>query len=259
MLPSQPSPIIGRQRELESIRWSLVEQGVRLLTLTGPAGTGKTRLALAAAAALTAEVAEELLLVDLSPFGDWRLVVPAIARAAGLEQRWSNAALAALEESLLTRRVLLILDNFEHVLGAATQVAALLSACPPLRILVTSREPLHLTWEHTLPVPPLELPDPSQSTAPERVALVPAVALFVERAAAVQPGFSLTPDNCAAIAEICTRLDGLPLAIELAAARSNVLPPQAMVSRLDHRLELLKGGARDTPARHQALRAAIDW
>ncbi len=259
MLLNQPCPIIGRQRELQTIRRRLAEQGARLLTLTGPAGTGKTRLALAAAESLIEEAPDGLFLVDLAPYGDWRLVIGAIGRIAGIERGGGAAMLDAVKEFLHDKRAILILDNFEHVIGAAPQIAELLGACAPLRILVTSREPLHLTWEQTLPVPPLELPDPSQAADPGRAALAPAVAFFIQRAAAVAPDFALTPENCSAVAEICARLDGLPLAIELAAARCNVLPPPAMAARLDRRLELLKGGARDQPPRHRALRAAIDW
>jgi len=258
-LPFQPNPVIGRDKELELIRRLVVEEGTRVVTLTGPAGTGKTRLALAAGEQLAGEAPDGVMLVDLSAFGDWRLVLPCIARSLGLRKPGGRVILHDVVEALQTKRSLIILDNFEHLLGAAGQVADLLSACADLRILVTSREPLRIAWEHVLPVSPLRLADPSESSTLDGIAAAAAVALFSQRAAAVQPEFTLNSENCRAVAEICARLDGLPLAIELAAARVNVLPPQAMVGRLDRRLELLKGGGSDRPSRHRALRAAIDW
>jgi predicted ATPase/DNA-binding CsgD family transcriptional regulator len=258
-VPAQPNALVGRGREIEAIRRRFNEGSTRLITLSGPAGTGKTRVALAATDALAPEAPDGISLVDLSAFGDWRLVVPAIVHAISARKTGNRSALEIVQEALQQRRVLLVLDNFEQVLGAAPQVAEFLAACASLRILVTSREPLHLSWEYVLPIAPLALPDAAATGDPKLAAEAPAVQLFLQRATAVEPDFNLTAENCAAVAEICARLDGLPLAIELAAARIGVLSPEAMVTRLDHRLELLKGGARDHPARHQALRAAIDW
>jgi predicted ATPase/DNA-binding CsgD family transcriptional regulator/Tfp pilus assembly protein PilF len=237
-----------------ALRDRLVADGVRLLTLTGPAGTGKTRLALAVAAATGAAFPDGRWLVDLTPVGAASGVLPAAVRALGLQVGGEPSAEESLRRSLREKRLLLVLDNLEHVLGAAPAVAALLDACPGVAVLATSREPLRVRWERLYPVPPLALP-----AAPAAAMESPAVELFVQRARDVRPDFRLDAENAAAVAEVCRRLDGLPLAIELAAARSRALPPQAIRDRLEHRLDLLVGGRRDEPARHQTARAALAW
>jgi predicted ATPase len=253
-----PAPLIGRAGELALIRKRFLEDGVRLLTLTGPAGTGKTRLALEAAQTLPELCPAGATFVDLSTFGDWRLVLPAIARALGLKRSGSAQTFGRIVEALDHCDTLLLLDNFEHLLDAAPLVSDLLAACPTLRTVVTSREQLRISWEHALPVPPLDLPE--QSTCDYAgAASAPAVELFLDRAQASRPSFRLTDENARAITEICARLDGLPLAIVLAASRMNVLSPEEVATRLDRSLELLTGGARDAPSRHQELRAAFEW
>ena len=244
-LPAQPTSLIGREAEVAALRDRLVADGVRLLTLTGPAGTGKTRLALAVAGAAGAAFPDGRWLVDLTAVADPVGVLPAAVRVLGLRVGGEPSAAERLRRALGEQRVLLVLDNAEHVLGAAPEVAALVDACPGLAVLVTSREPLRVRWERLHPVPPL--------------GPAPAVELFVQRARDVRPDFRLDAENEAAVAEVCRRLDGLPLAIELAAARSRALPPQAILVRLEHRLDLLVGGRRDEPERHQTARAALAW
>jgi predicted ATPase/DNA-binding CsgD family transcriptional regulator len=253
-----PAPLIGRAAELALIRKRFLEDGVRVLTLTGPAGTGKTRLALEAARSLTEICPDGAILVDLSRFGDWRLVLPAIARALGLKRSGSGLPFGRVVEALDNRESLLLLDNFEHLLNAAPMVSDLIAACPGLRAVVTSREQLRISWEHAIRVSPLDLPmEPACDY--EAAAAAAAVELFLQRARAVRSGFRLTDENFRAIAEICARLDGLPLAIVLAASRMNVLSPEEVAARLDRRLELLTGGSRDAPSRHHELRAAFEW
>ncbi len=268
-LPASPNALIGRDAELAVIRRQLLEGGFRLVTLTGPAGVGKTRLALAVAETLYSAF-DRVRFTALAPLTDAVRVVPAIAQTLSVR----NAGPALLQENvtaaLRDQRVLLILDNFEQVLGAAPAVAELLAACPHLVLLVTSRAALHLRWEQQIPVLPLGLPDRQQSADVRSVSAAPAVALFVERARAVRPEFSLTPSSAAAVAAICRRLDGLPLAIELAAVRIAVLSPQNLLERLQGTqpwasstdagpLSLLGAGARDLPERQQTLRRAIGW
>jgi non-specific serine/threonine protein kinase len=258
-LPAQPTTFVGRAHELVAVAERLGRSEVRLLTLTGPGGTGKTRLAIEAAGLLRGEFPDGVCFIDLAPLTDPHLVISAVARTLGIQDGGSRSLAESVRAFLQDRHALLILDNCEHLLAAAPDVAALLAACPYLKVLATSRAPLHLRWEHELTVPPLSLPDPAHLAPVAAVARVPAVALFLQRAAAVCPGFQLTETNAAAVAGICIQLDGLPLAIELAAARTKVLSPEALLARLNHRLALLTGGTRDQPARHQTLRAAIDW
>ena len=257
--PIEPSALIGREREIAAGRDLLLRDDVRLLTLTGPPGTGKTRLGLQLATDLRDQFADGAYFVALAPISSPELVTWAVGRELGLQESGNRPLIDILKDYLSAKELLLVLDNFEHVLPAASLVAELLERSPGLTVLVTSRAPLHLRAEHEFPVPPLALPDPRSLPSVDALAQVAAVALYVERAVAVKPDFVLTEANARAVAEICTRLDGLPLAIELAAARSKVLPPKAMLARLGRRLPLLVGGAHDLPARHQTLRSAITW
>ena len=255
----QPTPLIGRQRLVADVRARLLRERVALLTLTGPGGSGKTRLALAVAEAAESGFAHGVEIVDLSPLRDPRLVVSSIAAALGVPEGEPRTLSERIQRALRDRQTLVVLDNFEQVLAAAPAVGELLGLCPGLQLLVTSRAPLRLRWEHEQPVPPLALPDRHRLPPPDRLARVPAVALFVERARAARSDFRLTAANAPAVAAICARLDGLPLALELAAARCKVLPPPALLARLERRQEALTGGARDHPDRHRSLAAAIDW
>jgi len=258
-LPAQPTPLVGRERELEEILALLRSSHVRLLTLTGPGGTGKTRLGLQAAAELTDEFEDGVFFVALAAVADPSLVAPTITRTLGLAESGNQPAEELLEDYLRDRQVLLVLDNFEQILESASLLDALLSVAPGLKVLATSRTPLGLYGEHEFPVGPLSLPDTGSLPSVEHLTRYEAVRLFVERARAIRPDFSLTEENAPAVVEICARLDGLPLAIELAAARIKLLSPQAMLSRLDSRLKLLTGGARNLPERQRTLRNAIAW
>jgi predicted ATPase len=232
---------------------------VRLLTLTGPGGTGKTRLALQAGSTLLHAFKDGVFFCDLSPVGTPDLVPSAIAEVLSVKQEAGHTVLESLQGALAGKHLLLVLDNFEQVADACSVVASLLDACRDLHILVTSRIPLHLSREREYPVPPLAVPDPEKLPDLDALSEYESVALFLERAGAVKPGFTVTNENAPAIAEICVRLDGLPLAIELAAARIKLFPPRALLQRLDNRLKLLTGGAKDRPTRQQTLRGAIDW
>ncbi len=237
-----------------------MREDVRLLTLTGAPGTGKTRLAIAVAADVHHAFPGGLAFVNLASIEEPRLVSGAIAQAIGLHEVPGQPLHERLCLHLRTRRALLLMDNFEQVLAAASLVVELLERCPELRILVTSREPLHLRWEHELPVPPLALPDTRHLPTLEALAVVPSVGLFVERARAVKPDFALTDENAGAVAETCARLDGLPLAIELAAAQVKSFTPRALLRRLERsRFGLPAGRTLDRPARHGTLRAAVAW
>ena len=258
-LPVQPTPLIGRQHEIEAVRALLARQDVRLVTLSGPGGTGKTRLSLQAAADSIDDFQDGAFFVELAPISDPALVVPAIAQVVGLQDVGGRTDLNALVDFLRDRRQLLLLDNFEQILAAAPIVADLLGAAPGLKVLVTSRAVLRLRGEHELPVPPLGLPEPEHRSLAQELASYPAIVLFSQRATAARPGFALTDENALAVTDICRRLDGLPLAIELAAARVKLLAPQAMLARLERRLPLLTGGARDLPERQRTLRDTIAW
>ena len=255
-LPTQLTTFLGRQRELEEAA-ALLETA-RLLTLTGPGGTGKTRLSLQLAADVTDRFHDGVYFVPLGSIGEARLVLPTIAQALGMPDP-GGGALDRLAEQLVGKRVLFVLDNLEQVVDAAPQIAELLRRLPDARMLATSRSPLRIYGEQEYAVPPLALPDPRHLPDLETLSQFASVALFVERAMAVRPGFMVDAANAPAIAEICVRLDGLPLAIELAAARVRVLTPPAILSRLGDRLTLLAGGSRDLPERQQTLRGAIDW
>jgi non-specific serine/threonine protein kinase len=272
-LPAPLTRLIGRAAEVAAVRDALLDPEIRLLTLVGAPGIGKTRLALAVAQEMVASppagsehercagpgFADGVCLVPLAPLRDPDLVVPAIAQAVGVREAGGQSLPATLQAALRDRRLLLVLDNCEHLPAAAPLVGELLAACRGLTVLATSRAPLHLYGEHQYPVPPLALPDLARLRDPHALTEIPAVALLVERARAVRPDFRLTPQNAPAVAELCVRLDGLPLALELAAARLKLLPPGALLARLGSRLDLLADGARDRPARHQTLRAALAW
>jgi predicted ATPase/serine/threonine protein kinase len=258
-LPTPSTPLIGRQTQIREVRERLAQSEVRLLTLTGPGGTGKTRLALQVAAELAEEFADGVCFVNLAPISDPRLVPMVTAQTLGVREAAARPVIENLLDHLCERQILLVFDNYEHLLDAAPMVRKLLTAASELRVLVTSRSPLHLQGEHEYAVPPLSLPDAQRTPSLAQLAQFEAVQLFVDRALQVRPDFRLTSENASTIVEICQRLDGLPLAIELAAARVKILPPPALLARLVSRLRLLNGGPRDLPARHQTLRDAIAW
>jgi predicted ATPase len=259
-LPAPATPLVGREQEAEAASELVLREGVRLVTLTGPGGVGKSRLALEVARQLGSSFADGVRFVDLAPVQRADLVVAAIA--AGLGLRTSGGPLIAdVKAYLRRRRLVLLLDNFEQVTVAAPLVAELLTAAAGLVVVVTSRTVLRLSGEHEFQVAPLPTPPAGTAGGPQLADLrqYASVTLFAERAHAAAPGFELTSENAEAVAEICRRLDGLPLAIELAAARVRLLPPQAIVERLDDRMSLLTGGARDLPERQRTLRNTLDW
>ncbi|HEV2459149.1 MAG TPA: helix-turn-helix domain-containing protein [Ktedonobacterales bacterium] len=258
-LPIQPTALLGREQEVAAACALLHRDDVRLVTLTGPGGIGKTCLAVEVAAELLDDFPDGVWFVSLSGLTDPALVVPTVAQTLGLREQGSQPFAEILRQHLRHRRLLLVLDNFEQVAAAAPEVAALLAAAPRLSVLVTSRVTLHLRGERDYPLAPLPLPDPDHLPPPERLAQYAAVALFVERAQAARPDFQLTGANAPAIAEICARLDGLPLALELAATRVKLLPPDALLGRLSSRLQVLTDGPRDLEERQRTLRATLAW
>jgi non-specific serine/threonine protein kinase len=258
-LPAAPTPLVGRDAEVAAVRARLLAADVRLLTLTGPPGVGKTRLALQVAADLQDAFADGVWFVDLAPITDPALVLSTIAQALGIYEPVQQSLIESLTNFLRSHVVLLVLDNFEQVVDAAVLVRDLVAATAGLTVLVTSRRVLQVRGEYSYAVPPLTLPDPQQPPTRAHLPAYAAVQLFVDRAQAAGADFALTDENAAAVAAICQRVDGLPLALELAAARIRLLSPQPMLARLDRRLQLLTGGPRDLPVRQQTLRDTIAW
>jgi predicted ATPase/serine/threonine protein kinase len=261
-LPVQRTGFVGREKEVAAAKELLLRPDVRLVTVTGPGGIGKTRLAVHVASSLVEFFPGGIHFVPLSPVIDPGLIASVIVQTLGIREAGGQPPLEVLKQNLQDSSrapILLLLDNFEHLIHAAPTVAELLTMGPNLKIMVTSRAALHVYGEHEFPVPPLAMPDSLAVPPVDVLSQYPAVALFVQRAVAVKPDFELNRENAAIVTEICARLDGLPLAIELAAARVKVLSPSSMRTRLASRLQLLTGGARDLPQRQQTLRAAIDW
>jgi predicted ATPase/transcriptional regulator with XRE-family HTH domain len=258
-LPVSLTALIGREHERAAAAALLRAPATRLVTFTGPGGTGKTRLAVQVAADVRTAFPDGAWFVALAPLSDPALVLPAVAATLGLREVAGQAPLEHLHDYLRAKRLLLVLDNFEQVADAATGVAALLPTAPGLTVLVTSRVALRVQGAQEFPVPPLALPATTAKPGVDTVAASEAVRLFVDRAREARPDFALTADNASAVASICRRLDGLPLAIELAAAWVKILPPAQLLARLADRLRLLAGGGPDLPARQQTLQAAIDW
>jgi predicted ATPase/class 3 adenylate cyclase len=258
-LPLQPTPLVGREKEVSEVCDLLRGTETRLLTLTGPGGTGKTRLALQAAADLLDDFPDGTFFVPLATLSEAELFLSTVAETLGVRETGEQPLDESLKDYLKERRLLLVLDNFEQVLGAAPTVTELLAAAPGLKVLATSRAPLGLYGEQEYAVPPLSVPDVRHLPDFKTLSQYEAVRLFIERAKAAKADFEVTDESAPAVAEICVRLDGLPLAIELAAARIKMLPPKAMLQRLSSRLKLLTGGARDLPVRQRTLRGAIEW
>ena len=258
-LPVQTTPLLGREREVAALCVLVCRDDVRLVTLTGPGGIGKTRLSVQVAAEVLDGFPDGVWNVRLSRLTDPALVVPTIATTLGLKESGATPLAEVLRGYLADKRLLLVLDNFEQVVAAASQVGELLAACPGVKSLVTSRVRLHLHGEHEYALRPLALPDPAHLPPPERLSQYAAVALFIERAQAAQTDFAVTNATAPAVAEICARLDGLPLAIELAAARVKVLPPPALLKRLERALPVLVGGARNLDERQHTMRATLQW
>ena len=261
-IPVQRTAFVGREKEISAAKELLLSKDVRLVTITGMGGIGKTRLAMEIANGLAEDFPGGIHFVPLSPLREPALIASGIVQTLGMREAGGQSPLELLKkyfQDASRAPVLFLLDNFEHLMPAAPLVADLLAIAPNLKILVTSRAALHVYGEREFPVPALGVPDAQAKTSLDALSQFPAVALFVQRAVAAQPDFELNQQNASAVIEICSRLDGLPLAIELAAARVKVLSPSAMRTRLASRLQLLTGGARDLPQRQQTLRAAFDW
>ena len=253
------APIVGREKEIVEIKDILSSNDARLLTLTGIGGTGKTTLAKAAARKLLTQFADGVFFIELGTITNPELVAATIAQPLGVKEAGGKPIPEALKDYLREKQILLVIDNFEQVLPAAPQIAEMLVAASRLKVLVTSRALLHLSAEQEYVVPPLAVPENAARISLGELSKYEAIKLFVERARVVKPNFFLTEENARSVADICSRLDGLPLAIELAAARVKILTPQAILPRLEKRLKLLTGGARDLPARQQTMRGAVEW
>jgi predicted ATPase/class 3 adenylate cyclase len=256
-LPAELTSFVGRQREVDAASELLAN--TRLLTLTGPGGTGKTRLALRIGASMLPKYRDGVFFVDLAPLSDPTLVGPTVAHSIGLSEQSQRPIVELLKEHLESRNVLLLLDNFEHLLAGSEVVSDLLAAAPRLTVLVTSRSTLNLYGEQEFAVPPLALPEPGAHADLARLSQYEAVALFIDRARAARPAFEITDESAREVAEICVRLDGLPLAIELAASRIRILGPAEILTRLREHLSVLATGSTNVPIRQRTLRAAIDW
>ena len=258
-LPVPPTAIIGRRREVADITALVADESVRLVTLTGPGGTGKTRLSLELGHALLEQFPDGVFFVDLAPITDPALVPTTVAHTLGLREGGGRPPFDSLKEYLATRQLLLILDNLEQVIAAAPFVGNLMAVAPTLKVLATSRIPLNLRGEREYPLSTLPVPPTGVDRTPSQLLEYESVRLFTQQAQSARPAFELTPDNAPAVVGICRRLDGLPLALEIAAARIRIFPPAALLTRLDQSMKLLVGGAADLPERHQTVRAAIDW
>ncbi|HVS13206.1 MAG TPA: protein kinase [Thermoanaerobaculia bacterium] len=258
-VPDPPTRLIGRDRELRQVTELLRQKHVRMVTLTGPGGSGKTRLAIEAAHSMREELSGGVVFVSLAAVHDPQLVVPSISRELIGSECTLEGLVHGARETSTDGDLLLVLDNFEQVVEAAPALGELVTACPRLVLLVTSRALLHLSCEHELPLRPLELPPPEEPLPPDELAAVPAVAFFLERARLAVPDFELDEDNAAAVTELCRRVDGLPLALELAAPRLRTMAPQAILERLESRMSILTRGSRDLPDRQRTLRGALEW
>ena len=259
LMPAPRNSFIGREGEIAAVRSRLQQNEVRLITLTGPPGIGKTRLALEAASGLYERFPDGIFFVPLAPVADPALVIPTVTQVVGVREASGTPLVDSLKAYLREKRLLLLLDNFEQVIEAAPIVSDLLVTCAQLKVLVTSREALRLYGEHELRMPALEMPGDTNLPAVELLIHYDAMRLFIERATSVKPDLALSERNILALAQICRQLEGLPLAIELAANRIKHLSPQALASQLSSRLQILTGGARDLPLRQQTLRSAIEW
>ena len=257
-LPVPATPLVGRAADVSACCDLLLRAGVRLVTITGLGGVGKTRVSLAVARQLTQHFPDGVRFAGLAALQDPQLVIASVARASGVQESGTETLQAQVAATLAPLHALLLLDNFEHLIDAATVVSALLSACPEVKFLVTSRRPLRINGEYEYPLAPLELP-PAAGAGPDELLRIPSVRLLADRIRAVLPGWTMSGDDAASIAGICRRLDGLPLALELAAARAKVLPPAALLARLGERADLLSLGSRDADDRHRTLRATLDW